>query len=42
MTREEYYRMLKEEWEKVNKDDLKEIRRYNEFKRQLRECLDEE
>lgn len=36
MTLEEYYKILKEKWEKVNKDNLEEIRKYNEYKRQLR------
>ncbi len=41
MTLKEYYDILKEEWEKVNKNNLEEIKRYNEFKRQLRKLLDE-
>lgn len=39
MTLEEYYEILKAEWEKVNKDNLEEIKRYNEMKRQLRKIL---
>ena len=41
MTLKEYYDILKEEWEKVNKNNLEEIKRYNEFKRQLRTLLNE-
>lgn len=40
MTLEEYYRILKEMWEKVDKTNLEEIKRYNEFKRQLRKELE--
>ena len=41
MTTEKYYEILKREWEKVNKDDLKEIKRYNELKRQLRQLIND-
>ena len=41
MTLEEYYKILKEMWEKVDKNNLDEIKRYNEFKRQLRDTLDD-
>ena len=41
MTLKEYYDILKKEWEKVNKNNLEEIKRYNEFKRQLRTLVDE-
>ena len=37
MTTQEYYEILKREWEKVNKDNLNEIKRYNEMKRLLNE-----
>lgn len=40
MTKEErqkeYYRILKEEWERTDKTNRESIRAYNEFKRQLR------
>lgn len=40
MTKEErqkeYYRILKEEWERTDKTNREAIRAYNEFKRQLR------
>lgn len=36
MTREEYYKILKEKWEKVDKDNLRQIKAYNEFARRLR------
>ena len=41
MTQEEYYRILKEKWEKVDKNNLEEIKRYNEFKRNLRYILED-
>ena len=39
MTTEEYYEILKREWEKVNKENLSEIKQYNEMKRQLRQLI---
>ncbi len=36
MTVEDYYKILKERWEKVDKDNLKEIQEYNRFAYQLR------
>ncbi len=42
MTQAEYFAILKEKWEQVDKDNLEAIRAYNEFKRQLRHQLDEE
>ena len=42
MTQTEYFAILKEKWEQVDKDDLNAVRAYNEFKRQLRHQLDEE
>ena len=41
MTTEEYYEILKREWEKVNKENLNEIKRYNEMKRQLRQLIND-
>ena len=41
MDRERYYNILKEEWERVDKNNLEEIKRYNEMKRNLRHELDE-
>lgn len=41
MTIEEYYEILKREWEKVNKDNLSEIKRYNKMKRQLRQLIND-
>jgi hypothetical protein len=40
MTQKEYYEILKVEWEKVDKNDLSAIKRYNEMKRQLRNELE--
>lgn len=40
MTQEEYYKILKAAWEKVDKNNLKAIKRYNEMKRQLRNELE--
>ena len=39
MTSQEYYKIIKERWEHVDKNNLKEIKAYNEFKRQLRKEL---
>ena len=39
MTTDEYYKILKERWERVDKNNLQEIKNYNEFKRQLRKEL---
>lgn len=39
MTTDEYYKILKEWWEQVDKNNLQEIKNYNEFKRQLRKEL---
>lgn len=39
MTNQEYYQILKEQWEQVDKNNLQEIKNYNEFKRQLRKEL---
>ena len=41
MTTEEYYEILKREWEKVNKENLNDIKRYNEMKRQLRRLIND-
>lgn len=42
MTREEYYALLKERWEQVDKTSREAIHEYNEWKRELRHQLDEE
>jgi len=39
MTNQEYYQILKERLEQVDKNNLQEIKNYNEFKRQLRKEL---
>ena len=39
MTIKEYYEIIKAEWEKINKDNLSEIKRYNEYKRELRKLV---
>lgn len=41
MTQKEYYEILKKEWENVDKNNLSEIKKYNELKRQLRELLED-
>ena len=41
MTREEYYELLKEALEKVNQDNLEEIKRYNRWKEDLRKELED-
>jgi len=42
MTEKEYYEILKEKWEKVDKNSLEEIKQYNLFKRELRRELNGE
>lgn len=42
MTMKEYYEALKERWEQVDKSDRDAIRRYNEWKRVLRQMVDED
>ena len=42
MTQAEYFAILKEKWEQVDKDNLEAIRAYNKFKQLLRHQLDEE
>lgn len=42
MTEQEYYKILKEKWEKVDKNNLEEIKQYNLFKRELRRELNGE
>lgn len=42
MTRDEYYALLKERWEQVDKTNREAIHEYNEWKRELRHELDEE
>lgn len=38
-----YFRMLKDRWGRVDKNNLKQIRDYNEWKKQLRhDLLDED
>lgn len=41
MSQAEYYEILKKEWEKVDKNNLNEIKQYNEMKRQLRQLLED-
>lgn len=41
MSRSEYYEILKQEWEKVNNDNLEDIKRYNRMKKELREEIEE-
>ena len=41
MTLSEYYEILRNKWEQIDKDNLQEIKLYNEFKRQLRKELAE-
>ena len=40
MTLEEYYKILEKRWKQVNKDNLQEIKQYNEFKRMLRKEIE--
>jgi len=42
MTLEEYYRILAIEWDRVNKEDLQEIRQYNRRRYDLRKLILEE
>lgn len=39
MTLEEYYKYLKDLWAHVNKDNLEEIKRYNEIRREMRRTV---
>lgn len=39
MTLEEYYKYLKDLWAYVNKDNLEEIKRYNEIRREMRRTV---
>ena len=39
MITDQYYKLLKERWKLVDKNNLQEIKNYNEFKRQLRKEL---
>lgn len=41
MTIEEYYRSVAERWEKIDQNNLEELHRFNEWKRQLRKTIDE-
>ena len=40
MTAEEYYEILKRNWELVDQNNINDIKAYNEFKRKLREELE--
>ena len=40
MTLNEYYALLKERWEQVDKTSREAIHEYNEWKRQLRKEID--
>lgn len=42
MTREQMYAILKEKWEKTDKNNLKAIKAYNMYARELRKQLDKE
>lgn len=42
MTREEMYKILQDKWEKVDKNNLAQIKKYNEFARKLRKEVMEE
>ena len=39
MTLEEYYEKLKNLWAHVDKDNLEEIKRYNEIRREMRRTV---
>ena len=40
MTADDYYKILEKYWQQVNKNNLEEIKRYNEFKRELRKEIE--
>lgn len=42
MTLQEYYRMIADRWETVDKNDREALHRFNEWKRELRKQIDEE
>lgn len=41
MTKEEYYKLLKEKHEQTNWNNLKSVKRYNEYARMLRQLLED-
>ncbi len=41
MTWAEYYEYLAKLWESVDKTNLQEIRKYNEYRRELRKQMEE-
>ena len=40
MTQDEYFTLLKERWEQVDKTSREAIHEYNEWKRELRQMID--
>lgn len=42
MTMQEYYEALKERWEQIDKNSKAAIHEYNEWKRVLRQMVDED
>lgn len=40
MTQDEYFTLLKERWEQVDKTSREAIHEYNEWKRELRHMID--
>lgn len=42
MTREQMYAILKERWEKTDKNNLESIKAYNKYARELRKQIQED
>lgn len=42
MTLQEYYKMVADRWENIDKNNREALHRFNEWKRQLRKLIDEE
>ena len=42
MTLQEYYKMVEERWEKIDKNSRESLHRFNEWKRKIRKLVDED
>ena len=42
MTMQEYYKLVADRWEKIDKDNLESLHCFNEWKRMLRKLVDED
>lgn len=39
---QEYYKLVADRWDKIDKDNREALRRFNEWKRMLRKLVDED